>query len=64
MHPGEGPWTAEGYRAELMRRATGENLKAPPETVGAYLSGTAGPLFPEPPVGRKVAVDPHSWAGI
>ncbi len=64
IHPGEGPWTAEGYRAELLRRATGENLKAQPETVGAYLAGIPGPLVPEPPVGRKAAVDPDLWAGI
>ena len=64
IHRGEGPYTAEAYRAELLRRATGGAFRIGPETFeGPSREPEAGAVeLPEIPLAMRIERDLGSWA--
>ena len=64
IHRGEGPYTAEAYRAELLRRATGGAFRIGSEIFeGPSREPEAGAAeLPEIPMAMRIERDPGSWA--
>ena len=66
MHKGEGPLTAEGYRAELLRRLFPGSLEITPEL---FRGGTLGvqppPRHPVPmPLAMRIDMDWKKWVNV